>query len=111
MEVRRYAKGWRWRSTALDRPVCCRRRFRGRRGAHGLSMRSQRLYSSGGFGARAGGARSLGVTVSFILHGRGAEFSLRRSYYEFIASDQYVAEARFTVSGGLPPQVDGKLPR
>jgi capsular polysaccharide transport system permease protein len=27
-------------------------------------------------------------------------------YYSFIASDQYVAEARFTVRGGAPPQLD-----
>ena len=72
-----------------------------------LSMRSQRLYSSGGFRARRGAAVvRLGVIVSFIL--MVVAPSLAASiYYVFIASDQYVAEARFTVSGGLPPQVDG----
>ena len=29
------------------------------------------------------------------------------AYYAFVASDQYTAEARFTVRGGLPPKLDG----
>jgi capsular polysaccharide transport system permease protein len=68
-----------------------------------LSTRSQRLHASGGFRARR--AR-LVVIVSFIL--MVVAPSLATSiYYVFIASDQYVAEARFTVSPGMPPAIDG----
>jgi capsular polysaccharide transport system permease protein len=72
-----------------------------------LSMRSQRRYSSGGFRARRGAALiRLGVIVSFVLMVAAPSLAAW-VYYVFIASDQYVAEARFTVSGGLPPQIDG----
>ena len=33
--------------------------------------------------------------------------SVTALYYAFIASDQYVAEAKFTVSGGEPAKLDG----
>jgi capsular polysaccharide transport system permease protein len=72
-----------------------------------LSTRSQRLHSSGGIGARRDAAIvRLAVRVSFIL--MVAAPTLAASiYYIFVASDQYVAEARFTVSAGMPPAIDG----
>jgi len=72
-----------------------------------ISRRSQGLYSSGGFRARRGAAVvRLAVIVSFIL--MVVMPTLAASiYYFFIASDQYVAEARFTVSPGMPPAIDG----
>jgi capsular polysaccharide transport system permease protein len=71
-----------------------------------LSSRSQRLYSGGGKARRGAAFVRLAVMVSFIL--MVAAPSLAASiYYMFIASDLYVAEARFTVSPGMPPSIDG----
>jgi capsular polysaccharide transport system permease protein len=72
-----------------------------------LSTRSQPVYSSGGFRARRGAAFvRLAVMVSFILMVVAPSLAAA-TYYMFIASDQYVAEARFTVSPGMPPSIDG----
>jgi capsular polysaccharide transport system permease protein len=72
-----------------------------------LSTRGQRIYSSGGFRARRGAAiLRLAVMVSFILMVVAPTLAAS-IYYVFIASDQYVAEARFTVSPGMPPAIDG----
>lgn len=72
-----------------------------------LSTRSRRRYSAGGFAARRG-ARLMrwAAIVSFCV--MVAIPTLATAvYYAFIASDEYVAEARFTVAGGAPPIVDG----
>lgn len=70
------------------------------------SKRSRRALASGGFHARRG-ARSfrLAFFVSFVLMVAIPSASAA-IYYAFIASDQYVAEAKFTVSGGEPPTQD-----
>ncbi len=71
-----------------------------------VSKRSRRALASGGFQARRGARLArVAAIASFIL------FVLAPSvaaaiYYGFIASDQYVAEARFTVAGGEPPTAD-----
>ena len=72
-----------------------------------MSSRGRRAYSGGGFQARRG-ARMMrwAILVSFgiivvIPSVAGA------IYYAFIASDQFVAQADFTVSGGETPPVDG----
>jgi capsular polysaccharide transport system permease protein len=72
-----------------------------------VSKRSRRALVGGGFQARRGArAMRLAIFASFILMvvlpSIGAVI-----YYAFIASDQYVAEAKFTVSGGEPPAADG----
>jgi capsular polysaccharide transport system permease protein len=71
-----------------------------------VSSRSRRAYAAGGFRARRGAkVARFAVIGSFIA--LVAVPSLGSAiYYAFVASDQYVAEARFTVSGGLPPLVD-----
>ena len=70
------------------------------------SKRSRRALAAGGFQARRG-ARSLRLAffVSFVLMVAIPSASAA-IYYAFIASDQYVAEAKFTVSGGEPPTAD-----
>jgi capsular polysaccharide transport system permease protein len=72
-----------------------------------VSSRTRRLYASGGFQARRGAtvarwAAVVSFVLMVVLPSVGAA-----TYYAFIASDQYVAEAEFTVSGGTPPIVDG----
>jgi capsular polysaccharide transport system permease protein len=72
-----------------------------------LSTRSRPVYSSGGFRARRGAAIvRLAAMVSFFLMVVAPSISAS-IYFILIASDQYVAEARFTVSPGLPPSIDG----
>lgn len=72
-----------------------------------ISKRSRRLFTGGGFQARRGArALRLAFTISFILVVAIPSLSAT-IYYSFIASDQYVAEAKFTVSGGMPPVSDG----
>jgi capsular polysaccharide transport system permease protein len=71
-----------------------------------ISKRSRRAFAGGGFQARRGAAAlRLAVTISFfaivVLPSLCGAI-----YYGLIASDQYVAEAKFTVSGGDPPAVD-----
>jgi capsular polysaccharide transport system permease protein len=71
-----------------------------------FSARSRRAHAAGGFQARRG-ARivRLGLLISFALI--VAIPSLASAiYYAFIASDQFVAEAKFTVSGGEIPSPD-----
>jgi capsular polysaccharide transport system permease protein len=72
-----------------------------------LSTRSRRSFSAGGFAARRGARfmRWAGIG-SFVLMVAIPTIAAM-VYYAFIASDQYVAEARFTVSGGAPPIIDG----
>ena len=72
-----------------------------------FSARSRRVLASGGFQARRG-ARAMRIfrAVSFVL--MVAAPSLAAAiYFGFIASDQYVAEAQFTVMGGEIPAPDG----
>ena len=71
-----------------------------------MSKRSRRALVGGGFRARRGAkALRLAVVLSFVamvvIPSAGAAI-----YYGFVASDQYVAEAKFTVSGGEPPAAD-----
>ncbi len=72
-----------------------------------VSKRSRRFIASDGFQARRGArAFRLAAMISFVLivaiPSAGAAI-----YYGLIASDQYVAEAKFTVSGGVPAASDG----
>ena len=71
-----------------------------------VSKRSRRALVGGGFQARRGAKMlRLAVFISFVL--MVAVPSLTAAiYYGFIASDQYVAEAKFTVTGGELPATD-----
>jgi capsular polysaccharide transport system permease protein len=71
-----------------------------------ISARSRR-YSGGGFQARRGAAlMRWAAAVSFCLIVILPSVATA-IYYTFVASDQYVAETRFTVSGGEAPAIDG----
>jgi capsular polysaccharide transport system permease protein len=72
-----------------------------------VSSRSRRLYAAGGFQARRGATLvRWAVAVSFLLMVVIPSVAAV-VYYTLIASDEYVAEAEFTVAGGTPPIVDG----
>jgi capsular polysaccharide transport system permease protein len=72
-----------------------------------MSSRGRRGSSGGGFQARRG-ARVMrwAFVASFCLMVL-APTTAGAIYYAFIASDQYVAQADFTVSGGEAPPIDG----
>lgn len=71
-----------------------------------VSKRSRRLLTGGGFQARRGAkALRLAILISFVV--MVVVPSLGSAvYFGLIASDQYVAEAQFTVSGGAPIVAD-----
>lgn len=72
-----------------------------------FSTRSRRAFSGGGFQARHGAAAiRLGILISFQLMVVIPSVACA-IYYTFIASDQFVAETQFTVSGSEPPAADG----
>jgi capsular polysaccharide transport system permease protein len=71
-----------------------------------FSTRTRRAYAGGGFHARRGATivRWI-ILISFYLM-VVAPSLVAALYYGFIASDQYVAEAKFTVSSGDVPVID-----
>lgn len=72
-----------------------------------FSTRAKRSYAAGGFGNRRGAAfLRIAVQASFALCVAIPALAVA-IYYAFIASDQYVATARFAVSTGQPIQIDG----
>jgi capsular polysaccharide transport system permease protein len=71
-----------------------------------VSKRSRRTLTGGGFRARRGAkVLRLAVFISFVLMVAIPSLSAA-IYYGFVASDQYTAEAKFTVTGGEPPTAD-----
>ncbi len=72
-----------------------------------VSSRSRNSHASGGFKARRGAAlMRWAIVISFYLMVVLPSASAI-VYYGFIASDQYVAVADFTVMGGEPIPIDG----
>jgi capsular polysaccharide transport system permease protein len=71
-----------------------------------FSTRSRRILSGGGFQARRGtGVMRLLTWISFVLVVL-IPTACAVVYYGFIAADQFVAEAQFTVTGGEHPASD-----
>jgi capsular polysaccharide transport system permease protein len=71
-----------------------------------FSIRTRRTYGDGGFRARRGASfMRWAIPVSFCLVVAIPSFSAA-IYYNFVASDQYVAEAKFTVSSSESPALD-----
>jgi capsular polysaccharide transport system permease protein len=71
-----------------------------------FSTRSKGNYSGGGFHARRGAALArILMTVSFFV-GVALPSATAFVYYGLIASDQYVAEAKFLVNTNIIPQLD-----
>lgn len=72
-----------------------------------FSTRSRKRLTHGGFQGRRGESAIVWVNaISFVLMVLIPSF-LGIAYYGFIASDQYVADMKFTVSGSEPPLTDG----
>jgi capsular polysaccharide transport system permease protein len=70
------------------------------------SSRSKGNYTGGGFNARRGNAAiRLAMIVSFVLF-VAIPSCLSMVYYGFIASNQYVSEAKFLVNTNIMPQLD-----
>ena len=72
-----------------------------------FSTKHRRTSAAGGIRARRGAKvyrllKIISFVVVFVV-----PTILVSIYYGFIASDQYVSEARFTVRGGMPPKLDG----
>jgi capsular polysaccharide transport system permease protein len=71
-----------------------------------LSSRRRRKYDTTTFSKRRGARLFAGfVIVSFVLIGF-LPFLAAVTYFGFIASSQFVTEAKFTVQGGATPAVD-----
>ena len=72
-----------------------------------FSTKHRRQAAAGGFRARRGD-RLLRIAriVSFVAVVALPSLAVA-GYYLFLASDQYLSEARFTVRGGMPPKLDG----
>jgi capsular polysaccharide transport system permease protein len=100
------AGGDRWPLSALDRARVLSQALADAARLARFSKRSRRALAAGGFQARRG-ARLLRLAfiISFVVMVVIPSASAT-IYYVFIASDQYVAEAKFTVSGGEPPTAD-----
>ena len=72
-----------------------------------FSSRGRRAMSAGGFQARKGQtAQRWTIIISGILL-VAIPSIISGVYFGFVAADQYVSEARFTVAGGEPPIADG----
>jgi capsular polysaccharide transport system permease protein len=72
-----------------------------------FSSRSRRKFTGGGFQARKGAALMRAVAIVSFFAMVALPAVVTAIYYAFIASDQYIAEAKFTVSGGEMPKLDG----
>ena len=72
-----------------------------------MSARARKSMSGGGFKARRGArAMRIALVISFLLLVAAPSLT-GVSYFAFIASDQYVSVADFTVAGGEIPAPDG----
>jgi capsular polysaccharide transport system permease protein len=72
-----------------------------------FSSRSRRKFTGGGFQARRGATIMRAATIVSFVITVALPTLVTTLYYGFIASDQYIAEAKFTVSGGELPKLDG----
>jgi capsular polysaccharide transport system permease protein len=71
-----------------------------------FSTRTRRFYTGGGFQARRGALFiRWAIQISFYLMVMAPSVAAAL-YYGFFATDQYIAEAKFTVAGGAPPAID-----
>ena len=94
-------------STALERAREMSRALSDAARKARFSTRSRRTLAAGGFQARRGaGLMRVLIWTSFVLMVALPSLSTT-VYYGFLASDQWVAQAQFTVTGGEPPAADG----
>jgi capsular polysaccharide transport system permease protein len=72
-----------------------------------MSSRGRRGFSGGGFQARRGARIMRWAVIASFFVMVVAPSVAGAIYYALVASDQFVAEAEFTVSGGEAPPIDG----
>ena len=72
-----------------------------------FSTKHRRGASAGGIRARRGAKVFRLVKILSFIAIVAVPLAVVSVYYGFIAADQYVSEARFTVRGGTPPKLDG----
>jgi capsular polysaccharide transport system permease protein len=72
-----------------------------------FSTRARSVYKGGSFQARRGAQMMRVVTVALFVLVVIVPNLVSTVYYGLIASDQYVSEARFTVSSAAVPKFDG----
>ncbi|MBV1703869.1 MAG: lipopolysaccharide biosynthesis protein [Hyphomicrobiales bacterium] len=72
-----------------------------------FSARSRRAMSGGGFGAREGAKLMRAFAWATFALFVAIPTAAAAIYYGFVASDQYVSTAKFTVIGGVVPAPDG----
>ena len=72
-----------------------------------FSIRARQAYRGGSFKARAGAKVMRFLTIALFVAMVVVPNLVAGIYFSLIASDQYVSEAKFTVSSGAIPQMDG----
>ncbi len=72
-----------------------------------FSTRARRAYRGGSFEARAGAKLMRLAAIALFVLMVAVPDVVALAYFGLIASDQYVAEAKFTVSSGAIPKMDG----
>jgi capsular polysaccharide transport system permease protein len=71
-----------------------------------FSVRARQAYRGGSFEARAGAKAIRILTIALFFAMVAIPVLVASIYFGFIASDQYVSEAKFTVSSGAIPKMD-----
>jgi len=72
-----------------------------------FSVRARQAYRGGSFEARVGAKVMRVLTVALFIVIVAVPNLVVTVYFCFFASDQYVSEAKFTVSSGVIPKMDG----
>jgi capsular polysaccharide transport system permease protein len=72
-----------------------------------FSVRARGAHRGGSFEARAGAKLMRVLTIALFVIMVAIPVVVVGVYYGLIASDQYVSEAKFTVSSGVIPKMDG----
>ena len=72
-----------------------------------FSIRARQAYRGGSFKARAGAKVMRFLMIALFVTMVVVPNLVAGIYFSLIASDQYVSEAKFTVSSGAIPQMDG----
>lgn len=72
-----------------------------------FSTRARRAYRGGSFEARAGAKLMRIMTIALFVVMVAVPNLVAVVYFGFIASDQYISTAKFTVSSGAIPKMDG----
>lgn len=95
------------RSSALERAQAVSRALTDAARRARFSSRARGAYRGGSFAARRGAQLMRAVTIGLFVVMVAVPNLVASIYFGLIASDQYVSEAKFTVSSGAIPKMDG----